>query len=194
MKPSTVAWLPTSRRRLPSLLDEGARGLGVEVLAGEHGVDLLLGAQRRHLGPLLLEDVEVDPHAGKRREDVREQDDAVSPVRVPRLERDLGRDVGDLAALTEGRVRLDQVAVHLHVPDACRIIHTGGRSTFSPRAARSSSGTSSPTGSAKAFLELVTVAVIVGLEARDTDMCEGRRSPRLSMPAESASCMSRGKE
>jgi hypothetical protein len=118
-------------QRAERLADKGARGVGVDQV---HRVDGGLRADRRHLRPRLLEDVEVDAHPRQRRQDVGEEDDAVGLVRVPRLQRDLGRHLGDLGALAEGGVLLAQVAVHLHVPP--RLAHHPHRRPLHRLAAR----------------------------------------------------------
>mmetsp|Transcript_18456 Transcript_18456/g.73725 ORF Transcript_18456/g.73725 Transcript_18456/m.73725 type:complete len:355 (-) Transcript_18456:22-1086(-) len=96
------------------LADEGARGGRVEVVVER--VEGLARAHGRDLDGAALRDGEFDAHRGQRRQNVREQNDAVDAVRVPRLQRDLERGLGDLGPLAEGRVLGHEVAVHLHVP------------------------------------------------------------------------------
>ena len=68
------------------------------------------------LRALAFDDVEINPHAGQRREDVGEQDHAVGLEGVERLHRDLIGEIRVLGALAEGGVLIAQVAVDLHVP------------------------------------------------------------------------------
>jgi hypothetical protein len=90
------------------------------------------GPQRIHLGlaadggfddrPLALDDVEVDPHARQRREDVGEEDHAIGLEGVKGLHRDLIGEIGVFRTLTEARMAIAQVAIHLHIT-ACLAHH-----------------------------------------------------------------------
>jgi hypothetical protein len=52
---------------------------------------------------LALDDVEIDPHAGQRREDVGEQDHAIGLEGVEGLHRDLVGEIGVFANAPESR-------------------------------------------------------------------------------------------
>mmetsp|Transcript_10583 Transcript_10583/g.35405 ORF Transcript_10583/g.35405 Transcript_10583/m.35405 type:complete len:394 (-) Transcript_10583:144-1325(-) len=96
------------------LLDEGHGGGPVR--ADLHRVNLLLRPQGLQLRPARLLDVELHTHPRKGRENVGEEDASVHPVRLPRLQGDLRRDLRYLGPLPEGRVLLHELPVLLHVP------------------------------------------------------------------------------
>ena len=68
------------------------------------------------LGALAFDDVEINPHAGQRREDVGEQNHAVGLEGVVGLHRDLVGEIWVLRAFAEGGVFIPQIPVDLHVP------------------------------------------------------------------------------